>query len=119
MVAPLHDFLDSVGALKSNETKAPAPVGRVVKHDRALDNLAVSTKVLLEICVLDGGRQPTDKDLVDPLCERFSFQCRRSPSSVRIPHLAFACRTGTGKFPETLGRSRHLSIDLWALRVFL
>ena len=49
MVAPLHDFLDSVGALKSDETKAPAPVGRVVKHDRTLDNLAVSTKVLLEI----------------------------------------------------------------------
>lgn len=72
MVAPLHDLLHGIRALKRNETKASAPVGRVIKHDRALGNLAVSTEVLLEVGVLHVGRQPSDKDLVDPLCRRIS-----------------------------------------------
>jgi hypothetical protein len=96
MVAPLHDFLDSVGALKSDETKAPAPVGRVVKHDRTLDNLAVSTKVLLEICILDSGRQATDEDLVDPLCE-FSFHFSEGDYQDHSEYHALRSRARQGK----------------------
>ena len=48
-----HSLIDSIRTLKSNEPKAPRPSRLPIRHQRRINNLAKTTKVIAELVLRD------------------------------------------------------------------